>query len=243
MTILLNKTFDRDALMGEHLNTERISALLDEPWADKNGQAHLETCADCQAEFERLSRMRMGLSGLPDLEVPRGQWAAIEAMLDASEVGGGTRSIGRRFARRLLVPGPLQAAAGLVLFAGGVFAGLQLTTGGGTPDSPADLPAVVSSGDDRALLDGLNQMESLRSPLTQVGEGAAGSSSSPAFPGRDPLAAAQELARLEGSIRALREHLDADPDDVMASAYLSELVEMRDRLAEELGRSSGSRTW
>ena len=231
--------------MSNQMDAERISALLDEPWADGDCRAHLETCRDCQAEFERLSRMRMALSALPDEKVPAGQWAAIEAALDAGETRGGIRWIERGFGGRLFVPGPLQAAAALVLFVGGVIAGLQFTGGsvGNPPGTAGDLPAVVSTADDRALVDGLSRMESLRSPLRQVGEGGADAASEGGSSARDPLETAQRLARLEGLIRALRDRLATNPDDPLASAYLLELVETRDRLAEDLGRASGTRTW
>ena len=231
--------------MANHMDAERISALLDEPWADRDCRAHLEACGDCQTEFERLSRLRMALSALPDEKAPGGQWAAIEAALDAGERRAGARWIGSSFAGRLFVPGPLQAAAALVLFAGGVIAGLQFT-GGRTsnPSDPAsDLPTVVSTDDGRVLVDELNRMESLRSPLRQVGEGGTDPASEGELGERDPLETAQRMARLEGLIRAVRERLETKPDDLVASAYLLELVETRDRLAEELGRASGTRTW
>ncbi len=230
--------------MANHMDAERISALLDEPWADRDCRVHLEACGDCQAEFERLSRLRMALSALPDEKAPAGQWAAIEAALDAGETHAGVRRVGGGLAGRLFVRGPLQAAAALLLFAGGVIAGLQFT-GGRSANSPAaDLPAVVSTDDGRALVDGLSQMESLRSPLRQVGEGG----TDPTVSGGglmqgDPLETAQRLAMLEGYIRALRDRLETSPDDPFASAYLLELVETRDRLAEDLGRASGTRTW
>lgn len=237
-----------DKTMTEHLTTERISALLDEPWLDKVGQEHLESCGDCQAEFERLSRMRMALSALSDEDAPLGQWTVIEAALDKATSAADTTIVPLhlRLGRRLLVPGPLQAAAALVLFAGGVFAGLQITRAGSSNEAGnrSDLPGVVaSSNENRAMLDGLTQLESLRSPLQQVGmggeiEGARG--------GPDPFAATQRLARLEGFIRALRDQLDESPGDPLASAYLVELVEERDRLEEELQasvRRDGVLTW
>lgn len=234
-------------MIAEHLHTERISALLDEPWADGEGQAHLATCAVCQAEFERLSRMRMALSALPDEQPPRGEWAAIEAALDERGVGPG-HSAGRRLVARLLVPGPLQAAAALMLFAGGLVAGLQFT-GPGASEATPDLPVIVSPADDRTLLEGLTRLESLRTPvpqagpLRQVGEGAASATSAAGLEAGDPIELAQRLARLDGSIRALREQLESSPDDFFASAYLLELVELRDRLTDELGRASAVRTW
>lgn len=230
--------------MVNHMDAERISALLDEPWADGDCRAHLDACRDCQAEFERLSRLRMALSALPDEKAPAAQWAAIEAALDAGETRTGVRRVGGGLAGRLFVRGPLQAAAALMLFAGGVVAGLQFT-GGRSANSPeADLPTVVTTDDDgRALVDGLTRMESLRSPLRQVGEGGTDPVPEGGLRGRDPLEMAQRLARLEGLIRASRDRLETDPDDPFASAYLLELVETRDRLAEDLGRASGTRTW
>ena len=229
--------------MANHMDAERISALLDEPWADRDCRAHLETCGDCRAEFERLSRLRMALSALPDEKVPAGQWAAIEAALDAGETRAGARRAGGGLVGRLFVRGPLQAAAALMLFAAGVIAGLQFT-GGRSANSPAaDLPAVVSTDDGRALVDGIERMESLRSPLRQVGERGADPGSDGGLRATDPLEMAQRLATLEGYIRALRDRLETSPDDPFASAYLLELVETRDRLAEDLGRSSGTRTW
>ncbi len=228
--------------MANHMDAERISALLDEPWADGDCRAHLATCGECQAEFERLSRMRMALSALPDEKAPAGQWAAIEAALDAGATRAGVRRVGGGLVGRLFVRGPLQAAAALTLFAGGVIAGLQFTGGRSANPPAADLPAVVSTDDGRALVDGLSRMESLRSPLRQVGEGGTGPASE-GLRGEDPLEMAQRLARLEGSIRALRDRLETYPDDPFASAYLLELVEMRDRLAEDLGRANGTRTW
>lgn len=229
----------------DHMDAERISTLLDEPWADRDCRAHVEVCGDCQAEFERLSRMRMALSALPDEKAPPGQWADIRTALDAGVARSDVRWIGSGLPGRLLVPGPLQAAAALLLFAGGVLAGLQFTGGrtATSPDRASDLPAVVSGDDSRALVDGLTRMESLRSPLRQVGEGGANPASEGGLSTSDPLAMAQQLARLEGLIQALRDGLDTNPDDPLASAYLLELVETRDRLAEELGRASGTRTW
>ena len=229
-------------MIAGHLNAERISALLDEPWADGDGQAHMGTCAACQAEFERLSRMRMALSALPEEQPPRGEWASIEAALDARGSRTAPRWLGGRIVGRFLTPGPLQAAAGLLLFAGGLVAGLQFTRGGAT-ESLADLPAVVSPADDRTLLEGFNRLESLRTPLRQVGAGTAPQVTGSQPRERDPVELAQSLARLQGSIRALRDHLEGSPDDVFASAYLLELVETRDRLTDELGRASAVRTW
>ena len=228
--------------MTEHLSIERISAWLDEPWADHEAERHLEACDACRGESERLSRMRMALSALGELDPPAGEWAGIDARLEAivgRAEGPTALPLGR--GRRLLSYGPLQAAAAVALFAGGVFAGLQFTSApaaGGADASPGGtLPAVVSAGaEDRAVLNVLSDLEELRAPLRRV--------SDEDFPERgeaalefDPLQAARLAARLDGLIRAMQERLEGAPDDPFASAYLIELMDERARLAEAIERS------
>ena len=63
--------------MVEHLTNEQIAALLDEPETIAGGLAHLDDCEACASEFEGMSRMRMALSGLPDIPAPEGEWEAM----------------------------------------------------------------------------------------------------------------------------------------------------------------------
>jgi len=229
--------------MSEHLSIERISAFLDEPWADREAERHLETCDECRAESERLSRMRMALSALGELDPLANEWAKIEARLGAVPAMSGVTPRARPgLGRRLLSNGPLQAAAALALFAGGVLAGLQFTSGTGSPAggvSPAtgELPAVVSAGgEDRAVQNVLSEIEELRAPLRSVSdEGEAGSGDVAAD--FDAIQAARLAARLDGLIQAMQERLEGAPDDPFASAYLIELMDERARLAEAIERS------
>jgi hypothetical protein len=227
--------------MAEHLNIERISALLDEPWADLEAEAHLEACESCRAEFERLSRMRMAFSAFGDLEPPADGWARIEASLDAAlgPAGAPGNIVGiaapRGVARRLMSHGAFQAAAAITLFAGGILAGLQLTGSGaltGSPSLSGDVPSVIpATGDDRIVYNTLSELQSLRTPLREVGlAGDEGASVSPAD--LDPIEAARLSARLDGLIRALRERLDQAPGDPLASGYLIQALDDRARLAE-----------
>ncbi len=254
--------------MVKHLTTERISALLEEPEAAGAEWEHLGACPECEKEYEQMGRLRMALSALPDEQPPPGEWAAIEAALAANvaERGvGGKRaatvfgrpaeawpgyakpggSLARRRGGWLRKMAPLQAAAAVVLFLGGLVAGLQLTGGGESASS--GLPEVVASGDDRILLDGLDQIEQFRAPLLQVGLGGAAADPGQELPTGLSVAGsietARSLARLDGAIQALSDWLESHPDDPVASVYLLEFIEMRHRLTEELDPSSRTRIW
>ncbi|MDX1393683.1 MAG: hypothetical protein R3195_04810 [Gemmatimonadota bacterium] len=231
--------------MSEHLHIERISALLDEPWADLEADRHLEGCETCRAEFERLSRMRMAFSALGELEPPSEEWSRIEATLDRRLPDSGIVPFGPRgIAAKLMTSGPLQAAAAVALFAGGIFAGLQFTGGGPGGDPVAAVPSVIPvSGEDRELYDVMSDLESLQTPLRQVG---ADDPSASAEAGFDPLEVAQMAARLDGIIRALQDRLDESPGDPFASGYLMRAVEQRARLAallEQSARNSSVVEW
>ena len=232
--------------MSEHLLNERISALLDEPRADPEAEAHLERCERCRAEYERLSRMRMAISALGELQPPSDQWSRIEARLEASPfIAPGPLSGRRSWGRRLLGSWPLQAAAALLLFAGGVVAGLQFT--GLRADGPAEvagrpIPVVTAPGvatgrpgPEEAYLSALAGLDELRSPLrlaeirTEDGE-------------LDARAAARLLARLNGLIEASEEAVEDAPGNPAANALLFQLLEERNALADELHLAS-ARSW
>jgi hypothetical protein len=230
--------------MAEHLTLERISALLDEPWADLDAETHLEGCESCRVEYERLSRTRMAISALGELDPPPGEWAAIEARLDASF--GEDRQVlplRRRAAGRLLRSPPLQAAAALTLFAGGVLAGLQFTgagpEAGSSPtaaavpsDARGELPVALPASDgEAAYLNALAEMETLGSPLRQA-------SLSRADGSLDPIATAELIRRLDAAIEASREAVIRSPENPVASATLFQLVDYRSELASRLDQSA-----
>lgn len=235
----------------EHLDPERLSALLDAPDADAEASAHLERCPECQVEFETLSRMRMALSGLGELEPPEDEWTRIEAALRerglSEDAAGGSPGDGATgaaapggrppFGRRLLARWPAQAAAAVLLFAGGILAGLQMTGGPADPGRTAlELPVAggaeaeeagpASSVDmGAAYLAALEDIERLAPEL--VGD----------VDGLDPGSAAERLARIEALIRAAREAVRENPADPVANALLFQLVEQREELASRLNQS------
>ncbi len=228
--------------MSDHLNLERISALLDEPWADLDAEAHLEACELCRTEYERLSRMRMAVSALGELDPSEESWEKIQARLDGVGLPGRAAPSRHRVVR-WASSWPLQAAAAAALFVGGLFAGLQLTGGGpaaadrtaargGSPDAPSGVPAALPrfSGD-AEILEALAELEALRYPVRQAG----GTRALDA--GLDPLAATRWIAGLDGAIRAMQERLERSPGDPVVNAYLFQMMEERNRVAGRLERA------
>ena len=205
--------------MSEHLEHERLSALIDGE-DDAEAHAHLERCEACRRELETLRRMRMALSAMDDLEPPADGWERIAAALPGEEPRSGWRN-GTTW---------LRVAAALLLFAGGLGVGARLGPewGGGTTavtgsgDGVAELASSEAASGD-TYRQALDRLESLR---------AAGPSPEQAY--RDPGAAAEHLARLDAVIRAAREALHEDPADPTMNDFLFEVVEEREALEEAL---------
>jgi hypothetical protein len=225
----------------QHLTPERISALLEEPWADMEAGGHLEGCSACRRDYEHMSRMRMALSALDDLEPPPGEWAAIEARLDASP-----------YVSRNVVPlrrppfwragnWPLQAAAAFALFAGGLLAGTQLVDSGppGEPFDPDRLPVAVAPvnspdadlGPEEAYLSTLARLDAMRSPVRLAElEREDGT--------LDPMATAQLLAQLNALILASQAAVEESPGDPVVNEMLFQLMEQREAITNRMYEST-----
>lgn len=230
--------------MSEHLTAQRISALLEAPWADMDAEGHLEGCEACRSEYERMSRMRMALSALGELEPPAGLWEEIEARLDARDaISPEIVPLREGGAWRLVSGWPVQVAAAFALFAGGWLAGAQLTRdGSGDPlaDGSEGLPTAVpvasisrvpANEPEEAYLSALAELEALRSPirLTDL-EREDGT--------LDPVATAEVLARLNALIEATRAAVEEAPGDPVANGYLFQLVEERSAVTQRLQEST-----
>lgn len=158
--------------MPDHLETPRLSALLDAPGSDPAAAEHLNECAACRSEFEHMRRTRMALSAMDDLPPPTGQWERIEPELEARALvatggseegadggaapvdGGSGRGSGDSGGngRRDLGVGSLftsgavwlRAAAAVLIFTGGMLLGSQMT-GPFTKGANADRSAVSNT--------------------------------------------------------------------------------------------------
>ncbi len=171
------------------------------------GPVHLEECEECSREYERMSRMRMALSALSDLEPPPDEWERISDRMGFSQRH--RRSVRLQW---LQTAGwPLRAAAVLSLFSGGLLVGQRLAVrpGGEAEDGwQAAQPATDGPG----LFAGEGWME-------------------------DPAAVAERITRLDAIIEASREALSTAPADPVLNNFLFDLVDERNVLAGSLDRS------
>ncbi|MFQ5679144.1 MAG: hypothetical protein ACE5HP_06765 [Gemmatimonadota bacterium] len=220
-----------------HLSMEQLSELLDAAAPDPVGRAHLDRCGECRGEFERLSRMRMALSGLGDMDPPVGQWRRIQEALDA-------RGIAPRPPVSFLRRWPVQVAAGFLLFAGGIVSGLQMTGAGPTLRSrdgaaPLEVTRSPDAREARQRTDRAMPGEPESAYLGELTELARlpGPGLAASQEPLDPAAAAEQLARLQALIEASREALESAPADPVANDLLFRLLEERDHLAWRLNRS------
>jgi hypothetical protein len=220
--------------MPEHLNRERIAALLDGPEVPGTDREHLERCEECTHEYEQMARIRMALSALPDLEPPEGEWDRIRERLGADASGKVLGMGGSRRVPAWVRPGPMWAAAVIGLFVAGLGAGRQLALNQTEASDPpatelATRGAEAQGPEDAntaAYLRTVAQMEQLRR------EGAP----DPAL-WNDPSAATERLMRLDALIQASREALSAAPSDPALNDFLFEVVDERESLAGQLDRS------
>jgi len=223
--------------MSEHLTLERLSVVLDEPGADGAAVAHLDACPACQREYEAMNRMRASLSGLAELDAPAGAWNRIEAALPAATAGRPAAAdtpvieIGRPRRRAFGLPGswPLQAAAALILFAGGLMLGTRLRQAGmaenaATVASTPDRGASATDAGHAAYQDALARLDELR--LRTV--------SKSVDPADDPAAAAARLIHLDALVAASREALRESPEDPAVNDFLFEVIDERDALNAQL---------
>jgi hypothetical protein len=213
--------------MGEHLTREQIAALLDEPGSVAGGLAHLDGCEECSREFEGMSRMRMALSGLPELSPPTGEWAAIRARLPgnaSSSVWFGT-----------FWTTPMAAAAIIMLFLGGLGIGRMIAPAGADGDNAS---VELASGVIDPAANGSDSSE-FGDYLQQVGRLRELRDAGPVGPAvaDNPELAAERLTRLDALIDATRETLRMAPADPALNDFLFDVVDERESLAGQFDQT------
>jgi anti-sigma factor RsiW len=136
--------------MSEHLSAERMHDLLDDLVPEDEAavaHAHLDSCARCREEHERLARLVAELRSLPgEARPPVDLWAGIEGRLEAGSAASVAEDPGvlslpvaarsRDVRRRLSFTVPQLAAAAAVvalLSAGSVWMALSGSPGAEAP--------------------------------------------------------------------------------------------------------------
>ncbi len=226
--------------MSEHLTLEQVAALIDDSEGAQEGLAHLEHCEVCAREFEQMSRMRMALSALPDLEPPEDEWSRIERMLPGApttvpirsrpdEAARSTRTNRPAWTRFATAAWPLQAAAVLMLFAGGLWVGTRLDVDGGPagsqatlPDQPQQLADPVAAGAD-SYLRAVSNLEALRDELNAEGE----------WPD-DPALLTERLNQYDELLTASKAALRQAPAEPAINDFVFGVQDERDDLADRL---------
>ena len=219
--------------MPEHLNREQISALLDEPQGVRDeGLEHLSGCPDCAREYEQMSRMRMALSGLPEMDPPAGEWDAVEERLGLKPPAtAGVTSIVRR-----AMGWPMQAAAVIALFAAGLMVGQRFNPGSEGPSPAVAMSEAGQPGADAESLLATEPAEAYLRTVADLQHLRTGLDISAPRP-TSPEAFAERITHLDAMIDASRDALREAPADPVLNNFLFQLVDERDDLAGQLDRT------
>jgi hypothetical protein len=248
--------------MPEHLTGEQIAAMLDGPETVDGGPEHLEACPACAREYEQMSRLRMALSGLPDLEPPAGEWDRIRTAL-GPRAGGSEEGVdGDRMSDaplRAASPAPprrrripswpiLRAAAVLLLFAGSLWVAHGLVPGADDrgAEGADERPAGGQLADAQDVAPGAGASRDAAGQAAPAAEAylqtVAGlqrlrehDPSDPSVDDAETVAA--RITHLDALIEASQEALKEAPGDPALNNFLFDVVDERDALAGQLDRT------
>jgi hypothetical protein len=221
--------------MPDHLNREQISALLDDPQGLRGGGLeHLSGCPDCAREYEQMSRMRMALSGLPEMDPPAGEWDVVLDRLGIEPIAGSSvipvwrRAMGWQ----------LQVAAVIALFAAGLMVGQRINAG---PEGASQAVATsggigVPTGTEAESLMAIEPAEAYLRTVADLQQLRTGFDMSAPRP-TSPEAFAERITHLDAMIDASRDALSEAPADQVLNNFLFQLVDEREDLAGQLDQT------
>ncbi len=253
---------EQDSTSSEHLSLERISALLDDPGDDPRATEHLEECERCEREQERLRRMRMALSALGGVAPPEDEWERIEPHLPDRETIEEWSDEDDDVLSVFRSGWVARVAAATLVFGVGLSAGLQLRDGGSPADESSSTRAASVVSESTGTTGGtVRERSGMRAEagLTVADEGGpvslqrsgdylsaarslerlvSGSADVDVEPIDDPVAAAEEMARLEALAEAAREALREQPADPTLNNFLFRVNERQETLRSRLGAAA-----
>lgn len=212
----------------EHLTPEALARLVDEPPTPEE-RGHLNRCRRCRDEVDALQAQALGLSHLPDLRPPQGEWPLLEArLLEEGLLNPGT-------------PAPASPATPASLPSSspaGSFTAPAVPVRGGTPSSPrrirpwgrrawqgAAAVALLVTG---AIL-GAGGVLALRGGPSSGGAPAPGGGPSGLVASEGPLADVPVALGLHAPLRTLSVEEVEEAVRITESWYLAALLRYRDR--------------
>lgn len=218
-----------------HLSTERLAALVDE--APTSAElAHLASCSECARERSTyLNLASLASSAAAQIGVPLSNWEKLAPALVADGIID--RGRGFHFRTRSLRSPWLQAAAAVLLIAGGVMGG-RYTAGAsplpiGTTQSLAQQNLTSDSTLHFASIDEARDMQNRSQNLYQAATAYLAQHDS-ANAADTPAAMRTRLAALDRVRDAMGEALNEAPYDPVINEYLMASVGQREATIRQL---------
>ena len=219
-----------------HLSTDRLAALCDEPPTSAEA-AHLSTCEPCARERDAYRTLvAMAQAEHSALGLPLTRWDSIAAALDPV-----TSAPVRRVARAS-TRWPLQAAAGLLLMAGGAMLGRASaganpipagTTRVAATSVPTPKPAVAGDSVFRSV-DEARAAQHRSEQLYQQAVAYLARFDSSAVDDGSPVAYKSRLAALDRVISATSEAMREAPHDPVINGYYLTTLGQREATIRQL---------
>ncbi len=238
-----------------HLSTDRLAALGDD-LATPEEAAHLAACAPCTTEVSAYrSLLAMAHAEREPLGMPLTRWESIAVELARQAPASVDQSIGGNvlpFASGRGIAGrvarwPMQAAAGLLLVAGGLIAGRMSAGADALPDRASAAAAVADSESgamqpvarlsaDSAFdsVDEARAAQQRSELLYQQAAAFLAQHDSPAGGEASPVAYRSRLAALDRVISTTREAMRQAPHDPVINGYYITTLGQREATLRQL---------
>jgi hypothetical protein len=219
-----------------HLPTERLAALVDEaPTAAE--LAHLSSCADCARErAAHRNLVELAANGSAHIGAPLTSWESLRPILVADGVID--RGRGSPFRAHAVRRPWLQAAAGVLLVAGGMMAGRRSvgapmlpikTQAAATPTAPSsDSSASFTSVEDARVAQARSQV------MYQTATAFLAQNDTAGHVIDSPSAMRTRLAALDRARDVMGEALDAAPYDPVINGYYLTTLGQREATIRQL---------
>lgn len=227
----------------QHLSTDRLAALGDEqPTPDE--AAHLASCVACAREQSAfLSLVAMAHAEQGAIGLPLTRWDDLASALAAGAPASAPEVIDLAARRRRAARWPMQAAAGLLLLAGGAILG---RASAGASLLPADSTAVAANTPASAALDqpaGDSAFTSVADArraqqryelLYQQAAAFLAEHDSTGLGQENPVAYRSRLAALDRVISTTREAMREAPHDPVINGYYLTTLGQREATLRQL---------